>query len=239
MTTQLGFVHIIESPSADDLLDGRTEGRALSEILNLAKIPYCYNLVTTSESFDTALNTRLGEAVNRFQQPPILHLSMHGDQDGVELTDTTSISWTNLQARLANLTNTMQGGLLICMSSCFGSSGYRMAMYEGEDKPFLALVGNESSVSWEDAAVAYVTFYHLLFKGIQVEECVNRMKWASNNNNFVMLSGHEIKAVWTEYMKLHREQILQRLLQRLTKQEIYQRTAPRAGLFGKPSELNT
>lgn len=40
-----GFVHIIESPSANDILEERTEGKALGEFLRLAKIPYCYNLV--------------------------------------------------------------------------------------------------------------------------------------------------------------------------------------------------
>lgn len=213
MTTQSGFVHIIESPSADDLLDGRTEGRALSEVLNLAEIPYYYNLVTNLETLSTALDTRLIEAFEYFkQQPPILHLSMHGNQDGVVLTDNTFILWADLQALLAPLTNAMQGELLICMSSCFGSTGCRMAMHEGADQPFLALVGNNNSVLWEDAAVAYVTFYHLLFKGIAIDECVKRMKLASNDNNFAVWSGHEVKAVWTEHMKrLRREQLLQHL----------------------------
>ncbi|MEG3876701.1 hypothetical protein QT972_04850 [Microcoleus sp. herbarium7] len=224
MTIQSGFVHIIESPSADDLLDGRTEGRALSEVLNLAKIPYCYNLAINLETFNAALDTRLIEAFEYFKQPPILHLSMHGNQDGVVLTDNTFISWANLQTLLAPLTNAMEGGLLICMSSCFGSTGCLMAMHRDADQPFWALVGNNNSVSWEDAAVAYVTFYHLFFKGIPVEECVERMKLASNDHNFVVWSGHEVKAVWTEYMKrLRREQLLQRL--RTAGQEVRRKTA--------------
>lgn len=231
MTLQLGFVHIIESPSATDLLDGRTEGRALSEILNLAEIPHCYSLAATLDTFDAALDTRLIEAFNHFQQPPILHLSMHGNQDGVALTDNTFIGWADLQALLTPLTNAMQGGLLICMSSCFGSSGCRMAMHEDADQPFWALVGNNRSVSWEDAAVAYVTFYHLLFKDIPVDVCVERMKWASDDHNFEVWSGHEVKAVWTEHIKkLRREQLLQRL--RTAGQEVRQRTASRVRLFG-------
>ena len=232
MTLQLGFVHIIESPSANDLLDGRTEGRALSEILSLAKIPHFYSLATSWETFNTALDTRLIKAYDHFQQPPILHLSMHGDQEGVGLTDNTFISWAELQELLTPLTNAMQGGLLICMSSCFGSSGCRMAMHEGTAQPFWALVGNNYSVSWEDAAVAYVTFYHLLFKGIPVEQCVDRMKSASNDHNFEVWSGHEVKAVWTEHMrKLRIEQLSQRL--RAAGQQIRQGTAPRVGLFGR------
>lgn len=224
MTTQLGFVHIIESPSANDLLDGRTEGRSLSEVLNLAEIPHCYNLVTNLETLNIALDTRLLEAAEECGLDPILHLSMHGDKDGVGLTDGTRLSWSKLRTLLAPLTNEMEGGLLICMSSCFGSAGCRMAMHGGTDQPFLALVGNNESVLWEDAAVAYVTFYHLLFKGIAIDQCVERMKWASDDHNFDVKWGHEVKADWTERMKrLRKGQLVQRL-QRVG-QEVRRRSA--------------
>jgi hypothetical protein len=214
MTVQLGFVHIIESPSANDILDGRTEGSALSEILNLAKIPHSYNLVTNLETFSLALSTRLLEAFNIWKLPPILHLSMHGDEQGVGLTNDTALSWDNLRELLAPLNNEMGGGLLICMSSCFGSNGIKMAMHESTDQPFWALVGNNSSVSWEDAAVAYVTFYHLFFKGIPVAQCVERMKWASNDDRFEWWSGHEVKASWTEYTAKFRQKTDSELIRR-------------------------
>ena len=202
------FVHIIESPSANDLLDGCTEGRSLGEIFTLAKIPHCYNLATNKETFKYALLNRLIEAYNYYKKYPIRHLSLHGNQEGVGLTDKTFLSWAELQKLIAPLTNDMQGGLLICMSSCFGASGCRMAMYEGEDQPFWALVGNKSEVSWKDAAIAYATFYHLWFKGFPVEECVNRMKLASDNFYFDLLSGHKVKSDWAEYMKNLRQEHL-------------------------------
>jgi hypothetical protein len=215
MNMQSAFVHIIESPSANDLLDGRTEGRSLSEILNLAGTPYCYNLVTNLETFDIALNKRLLDAFKKgkCQLAPILHLSMHGDENGIALTDDTVLSWDNLRELLTPLNNEMEGGLLICISSCFGSNGIKMAMHD-TDQPFWALVGNNSSVSWEDAAVAYVTFYHLFFKGILVEQCVERMKWASNDNRFDCWSGHEVKANWTEYTARFRQKRDSELIRR-------------------------
>jgi hypothetical protein len=206
MTLLPAFVHIIESPSANDLLDGRTEGRVLNEILNLANIPHCYNLVTTKETFNTALGTRLDEASMNFQKNPILHLSMHGNEDGIALTDNTFLEWADLQARLTPLNNHLEGKLLICMSSCFSSSGCWMAMNEDKDEPFWALVGNKCSVSWENAAVAYVTFYHLLFKNTlveksQIEEYVEYMKLASKDNNFEVWWGHTIKTAWAKHIK--------------------------------------
>jgi|GEM_PF-853595 len=218
-TLPLGFVYIIESPSADDLLDGCTEGRVLKEIFNLANIPHDYNLVTTKDTLDTVLTTRLGEAVNKFKQRPILHFSMHGDEDGngIWLTDGSFISWDDLQVILAPINNAMKGELLICMSSCFSSSGSQMVKHESKDEPFWALVSNNNAVDWDNAAVAYTTFYHLLFKNrnisiTTVKECVKQMKLASGDNNFEVSLGHEIKANWTEDIKqLYIEELLEAL----------------------------
>lgn len=201
------FVYIIESPSDSDLLEGRTEGRVLSEALRLAGICHKYNLATTKNTFSTALYEGLLEACNQYPSRfPILHLSMHGDNDGVSLTDGTNLSWETLRCYLTPLTNAGEGHLLICMSSCFGASGCRMAMHEGTDQPFWALVGNAGSASWEDAAVAYVTFYHLFFKDLALHECVERMKMASNDSNFIYHSGHHVKEKWAEYMAVFRRE---------------------------------
>lgn len=198
MTT--GFVHVIESPSAKDLLDGRTEGRSLCEAMSLANIPHCYSLATTLDSFREAIGARLTDACTQHKAPPILHLSMHGNNDGVALTDGTFLTWHQLRLELTTLKNAMAGGLLICMSSCFGGAGCRMAMHEDGDYPFWALVGNIGEAMWDDAAVAYIAFYHQFFKGKSVEECVDIMRIASGDQHFIFISGHEVQASWRTYI---------------------------------------
>ncbi|TXH72844.1 hypothetical protein [Thiobacillus sp.] len=195
------FVYVIESPADADLLDGRTEGKSLCEAFQLADIPYSYSLVTTPKTLEESLGPRLIKALSHFNQPPILHLSMHGNDEGVALTNGEFLTWANLRKLLTPLTNTMEGGLLICMSSCFGSSGCRMAMHEDTDHPFWALVGNSQTALWSDAAVAYITFYHLFFKGVSVEQCLERMRSASGDNNFMVFSGLSIKANWASFME--------------------------------------
>jgi len=196
-----GFVYVIESPADIDLLDGRLEGGSLCEAMRLAAIPHWYSLVTTPKSFEKSLGLRLHEALLQFNQLPILHLSMHGNDKGVALTNGEFLSWENLRKSLTPLTNVMVGSLLICMSSCFGGSGCRMAMHEEKDQPFWALVGNSKSALWSDAAVAYITFYHLFFKGIPVEQCVERMRSASGDDNFMVFSGQSVKANWASFME--------------------------------------
>ncbi len=199
--TDKAFVFIIESPSEDDLLDGRTEGRALHEMFRLSGTVGWYSLITSRNMFYQVLNKRLPEALQCFSPKlPIIHLSMHGNTDGIELTNGDYITWDELRIALAPLNNAMSGGLLICMSSCFGSSGCRMAMHEDNERPFWALVGSTSSPSWENAAVAYITFYHQFFKQQSVENAVHKMNVASGEKSFIWHYGKDVQQGWTSHV---------------------------------------
>jgi hypothetical protein len=202
-----GFVYVIESPAGRDLLDGRTEGRVLTEALRLATIPHWYSLASDKEMFVEALGLRLGEAWKYHQKPPILHLSMHGSADGLSLTCGEFLSWHDLRGLLLPLLRAMQGGLLVCMSSCFGSAGCRMAMYADNEPHFWALVGNTASPTWADAAIAYASFYHLFFKGFDIKLCVDSMKVASGDHRFTHLLGANMKAGWDTFTQQRQQQI--------------------------------
>lgn len=197
-----GFVYIIESPSKYDLLDRRVEGEALSKAFDLAGIPYFYSQVSDMETLFEALSSRLSKACNyQYPRVPILHFSLHGDENNVALTSGESLSWHDLRQLLLPLKRWMQGGLIICMSSCFGFSGCRMAMYNDNEPSFYALVGNTHSTTWADSAVAYINFYHRLFKGAAVEESVMAMRSGSGDNNFVVQYGQRVKTAWLQYIQ--------------------------------------
>ncbi|KCZ88458.1 hypothetical protein [Hyphomonas jannaschiana] len=201
-----GFVHIVESPSAYDMLDGRTEGRSLSEFLELAQIDSSYSLATTRETFETALSERLSAAVQRFDPKlPIIHLSMHGNQQGIGLTDGHFLSWDDLRTVLLPIQNALQGQLLICISSCSGYYGCQMAMYEDNEQPFWSLVANSEEATWHDSAVAFVTFYHQFFKTGNIYSSVEAMKVASGDHNFFVQNGHHTKSEWLKNMTALRE----------------------------------
>lgn len=182
---------MIESPSSEDLLDGRTEGRVLLETLRLASIPAWYSLATTRETFEKSLKERLVQAVREIPDKwPILHLSMHGNHDGIGLTDGDFISWNELKSLLSELMDAMAGGLLICVSSCFGTSAMRMAMQMDQNHTFWALVGHHKEADWSDAAIAFSTFYHHFLKlRAHITDSVSAMKVASGETTFRSISG--------------------------------------------------
>lgn len=191
-----GFVHIVESPSAQDLLDGRSEGRSLGEALTLAGIQHCYSLAINREMFEVSLGQRLGMAIEHFKTPPILHFSAHGNSDGIALASGEFIRWTELDSLLQPIHQALGGGALICLSSCESASGMQMAMSDGPERPFWALVSHMGKPSWPDCAVGYIAFYNRFFKGHGIDVAVDAMKAATGDASFAFWSGEQVRLNW-------------------------------------------
>ena len=179
------FVHIVESPSSIDLLDGRTEGRSLSAFLDLAEIPNVYCLATNASTFEMAMNDRLAEGVEKHNAFPIIHLSAHGNKNEIALTNDERIPWETLGNELGPINATMNGSLVLCLSACSGLSANNM-IWKSDDLPMKTLVASRGDIDWHEAAVAFATFYnHFLKLGKSIDESVNAMKAASGRDDFV------------------------------------------------------
>jgi hypothetical protein len=206
------FVYVVESPSDFDLLDGRTEGAALCEVLRLASVPFAYSLATTRAALDEALTNRLYGEIERYSRWPIIHFSAHGNQEGIGLTDGHDVSWADLHFLMRDLKNGMNGGLLTCLSACYGIAAAKMDLRTDKDSPLFATVGHSGSPSWSTSAVAFMAFYHQLFLGAELEGCVQAMQVASGDFGFQILSGKQVKDDWTRSV---RQQQAKRLLDTL------------------------
>ena len=157
-------IHIIESPSPDDFLDNRQEGRILLEALKLASVEAHYYAAVNRDSFKKSIERIKGRHSTMESNPcfPIIHISAHGNEKGIGFTGESSIvTLKELGDLLAELNTIVQGALLVCMSACLGFNGFRMA-YRTSSLPFYALVGPTISPTWPETFVAYQTFYHLV-----------------------------------------------------------------------------
>lgn len=75
-----------------------------------------------------------------------------------------------------------------------------------------ARTSNSSNVSHEHAsAVAYVAFYHRLFKGDAVGDAVVAMRAAAGNDTFEIMYGADLKAVWRSYVGETEKQFIEML----------------------------
>lgn len=190
------FINIIESPSKADREAGRSEGKMLTAALDLAELPYLYSDVPDYQEFMTALGRWTVEAIAR-ERVPVIHLSMHGNENGLVLTDGRFLPWADLNWKFRMMNLKLRHILVVCLSSCYGLSGLQMLREQAygtleKQPPFRLLVSNLERVPWSDAAIAFSTFYHLLERGKNPLEMVSAMRVASANDGFFgLLVGHE------------------------------------------------
>jgi len=208
------FVYIIESPSAKDIYNERSEGDLIKRAVSLNGIPCVSKIVVSEDTFIDALKTGIYKEMRRYQgRRPIIHLSAHGSKDGIQLTDETLFGWRDLKNHFNFINKIFDGSLLLCMSSCRGFSACKMSM-DGTNRPypFWGMVGNNVEPSWSETAVAYATFYHHIARGNLIAPSVEAMKTASGNNGFVFI---EAETARDEYLKVIQKQNMGRILANL------------------------
>ena len=212
------YVYVIESPSAVDLYHRRSEGEIIQQAAKLNEIPCIVKTAISLQAFEASLKIGLKESMTVFtDRIPIIHISAHGDSEGIQLSNGDVIDWRHLKEHLRPINSALNNSLLVCMSCCEGYSGIRMAMHiEDPDFPFLALVGNPEKPSWAETAVAYTAFYHLLAKGEYIKVATEGMCAASGNKNFFVNHARAIRKGYLEHInKIDSEKVQQDLQQNI------------------------
>ncbi len=197
------FVYIVESPSAIDVYHGRSEGERVASTLRLDGVPCVTRTAINNEAFVAALRVGLPEAMKVFPgRYPVLHLSAHGSNAGIQLSSGQVIGWQDLRELLVPINQSLNGALLLCMSACEGYSACQMAMREDDSPhPYFVMVGNCGTPTWSDTAVAYLAFYHLLAKDRHIPDAVEAMSAASGDPNWLTESAEESKQGYIDYLK--------------------------------------
>lgn len=196
------YIYVIESPSAVDLYHRRSEGEIIRQAAALNGIQCSVVTAINSISFEAAFKIGLAESMQSFPGLiPMLHISAHGDKNGIQLSSGEILTWTQLRTFLAPVNNALNNNLLVSLSCCEGYAGIQMAMHlEDEELPFFAIVANGEKPLWSDTAVAYSTFYHLVAKGEYLIDAVNAMRVASGNDKFWIQTGHESRQVYIDHI---------------------------------------
>ncbi len=167
-------IYVVESPSPEDLLTGRNEGDSLTRVLKLAEIDVVYFLAVNAEMFEEAFNNIENLILNQSDirtAMPIIHISAHGSDDGIELTDGDAIHWEKLSNLLSKLHKAVGPVILppplpqnipkvtLGLSSCSAYRAYRAKVER--PTPFQAVVGPTRDVGWCEAMLAFSSFYYL------------------------------------------------------------------------------
>ena len=180
------FVYIVESPSSDDFYNRVDEGKILCDALRLDGTPAITRTVISKANFQAALTAGIAEAIGeQGARVPVVHISAHGDENGLELSSKERISWRELADLLRPVNSTLKGELVVTMSCCMGSAGSQMAHQVADGGyPFSALVGSSSEPEWSDTVAGFLAFYHRSRKGASLDDAVVAMRAASGHNEF-------------------------------------------------------
>ncbi len=196
------FVFVIESPSAVDLYHRRSEGEIIRQAVELNGIKCVVKTAISLQAFDACMKIGLVEEMSvRSGFIPLLHISAHGSSDGIQLSDGHVIPWDELREHLRPVNDALGGSLVVCMSSCEGYSGIRMAMTNDQSPlPFFALIGCSEKPTWGETAVAYATLYHQLWRGEYVSDAVSAMCIASGNQMFFLQHAENSRQDYIEFL---------------------------------------
>lgn len=191
-------VYILESPSPEDLYNSRCEGRALYEALRLAETDVTYHLAASVEMFKEGLRFVVDDFFaksGKWSTMPFIHISAHGDSNGIQLTDGDYFLWEDFREELKNINEKIGyvpglgkgdskfvSRLVLCFSTCEGFDAHKI---HAEDPcPFQFLVGPISIVTWPDSLTAFQVFYHAAnHRGEPFLDALNLMNKAAGLDN--------------------------------------------------------
>lgn len=197
------FVYVVESPSAPDIYHQRSECDLLRRAVTLNQMPCVARCAISKVAFSAALTVGLKEEMDRFPgYLPIVHISAHGNSDGLQLSTEEVLTWSELGDMLTPINKALKNVLVVAMSCCEGYSGIRMAMRpDGSDLPFFALVGSPEKPTWSETAVGFATFYHQLLRGAHINYAVTAMRIASGRESFFVEWGENTRQEFIEHLK--------------------------------------
>jgi hypothetical protein len=190
----LSRIYIIESSSLDDLENDRKEGYALSEMLRLANIKNHYFYVSDKQAFAKVFKEIIETEKGNNEGVITLHFSMHGNENGIELTNKEFILWKTLYTEyLKTFIDAVGHGSLksghifapfhLHFSVCKGFYARKIKDIANVP-PYYTLIGPIKEVDWTESLVAFITLYHnTIHTQIGVRLSVEKMNIAANLDN--------------------------------------------------------
>jgi hypothetical protein len=201
-------VFIIESPSSQDLFDNRSEGKLIQQALAIAEIRTTLKVAVDGERFVNALAACGQQLMSQHVQVPVLHISAHGDERGIQLTNKEFLAWADLQNRLGQLNEALDGELVVSMSSCQGARAWNMALNQNPPA-YSVLVGSEHEPTWSETAIGFAVFYHLLAVQKTIAEAVEGMNAACGRPIFIQIEGKDVQAIRQSVMQMRPDELHQ------------------------------
>jgi hypothetical protein len=145
-------VFIIESLDPDDEGNGRFEGAIISSVLRLHGKEPKYRYVRTREQFEDAVK-EFGRSRYRY-----LHISAHGDPEGMVTTNQEEIDYDELSSLLRPRMRNKRPFLSAC-----SMVHEDLAKHLIPGSGCYSVIGPDEDIHFHRAAIFWASLYHLMF----------------------------------------------------------------------------
>jgi len=143
-------VFIIEATAPRDFYTRRMDGIAARALLNILGISNELRLVLDQKHLERALQEARRGGYN------VLHLSCHGGEDGIEISNSDSVTWSDLSSLFQQSKFRPRA---IVMSACCGATTHvRAAFKQSSNKPEI-IFGSIDRRDFGDYVVAWTLLY--------------------------------------------------------------------------------
>jgi hypothetical protein len=152
-------VFIAESVQPEDFYDGRTDGFAANEVLKIQQVRTAYKIVVDRKHLVRAMEDAPSGS---FQ---VLHISAHGSDEGIELTDGDFVTWLDLSRLLRPFASvSIQPKKVLVVSSCMGGYVGLSKALQKLEVAFRFIFGSTSSkgVGFTHCCLAWSILYNRL-----------------------------------------------------------------------------
>ena len=181
-------VYIVESPAPEDFVSKVLEGAPLHAVLGQLQIDSDYTVTVTKDTFARVVADRLQGHVKKGDVMPFLHVSAHGNAQGIGLTDGSFLSWSEFRRVLTSGPPSVTKYLTLCMSTCNGFNACKLGFSEEPTHPFHCVVGPTGEPEWFDTLIGFATFYHQLARrpcqGPSFQKAIKAARAASGHFGF-------------------------------------------------------
>lgn len=158
-------VLIVESTRADEIYRNKREGILLGDLLRLLGIRSTYRVCVDRKHLQRALTESSRGTYDA------VHISCHGDDSGLRLTDGEDIDWDDL----AEMCEHNLKRKLLVLSACeSGAQALARAFASTGCGPGI-IVGTEDEIDWYDAAIAWQLLYKWLHQTHPIGDALRRV----------------------------------------------------------------
>ena len=109
---------------------------------------------------------------------PILHIEVHGDESGIQVSSYECISWAELKAALTEINILSRLNLLVILAACKGAHLVRI-LWPTDRAPVWALIGPTEDITDKNIRIDFTSFYNeflTTFDGRAALEALNQKK---------------------------------------------------------------